>query len=438
MKTYYNLRIIAAKAVSQVLDQGQSLGALLPPLQAPLSKRDRALLQELCFGIMRVLPQLEWILCQLMKKPLTGKQYPLHCLLMVGLYQLIYTRIPAHAALSETVEGAVVLKQPQLKRLINGVLRQFQRQKTTLLAEAAKLDIRHLHPVWLQKRILAAWPAQYEQIINANNQRPPMWLRVNRRHHSRDAYLTLLANADIAAVTYPQLPDAIRLETPSNVGCLPGFDQGWVTVQDASAQGCALLLAPQDGEAILDLCAAPGSKTTHLLEIAPAARVTALDVDEQRAARIHDNLQRLGMKAEVIIGDGRTPDDWCGNRLFDRILLDAPCSATGVIRRHPDIKWLRREGDIAEAAELQRQILHTAWRILKPGGIFLYATCSILPEENCAQIATFLASHPDAQLQETGEAAAPGLQCLPSPTSGDGFFYAKMRKGRRPTENVPS
>lgn len=428
MKTQYNLRVIAARAVAQVLYQGQSLGALLPPLQAPLSEKDRTLLQELCFGIMRVLPQLEWLLRQLMAKPLTGKQRPVHYLLMVGLYQLIYTRIPPHAALAETVEGAVAMKRPQLKGLINGVLRQFQRQQPALLADAERQDIRHLHPSWLQKRILAAWPAQYAQIIDANNQRPPMWLRVNRLHHSRDAYLALLAGAEIAAVAHWQLPDAIRLEMPCNVGRLPGFDRGWVTVQDASAQYCALLLAPRDGETILDLCAAPGGKTTHILEIAPAARVMAVDVDAQRAARIHDNLQRLGMQAEVMIGDGRTPDDWRNGMLFDRILLDAPCSATGAIRRHPDIKWLRRDGDIAELAELQRQILCAAWQVLKPGGTLLYATCSILPEENRRQIAAFLADHPNALLQETGDAAAPGLQCLPSPTSGDGFFYAKMIK----------
>ncbi|BAE75523.1 Ribosomal RNA small subunit methyltransferase B [Sodalis glossinidius str. 'morsitans'] len=428
MKTHYNLRVIAARAVAQVLDQGQSLGALLPPLQAPLSEKDRALLQELCFGIMRVLPQLEWLLRQLMAKPLTGKQRPVHYLLMVGLYQLTYTRIPPHAALAETVEGAVAMKRPQFKGLINGVLRQFQRQQPALLADAERQDIRHLHPSWLQKRILAAWPAQYAQIIDANNQRPPMWLRVNRLHHSRDAYLALLAGTDIAAVAHSQLPDAIRLEMPCNVGRLPGFDRGWVTVQDASAQGCALLLAPQNSETILDLCAAPGGKTTHILEIAPAARVMAVDVDGQRAARIHDNLQRLGMQAEVVIGDGRTPDAWRSGMLFDRILLDAPCSATGVIRRHPDIKWLRRDGDIAELAELQRQILCAAWRVLKLGGTLLYATCSILPEENRGQIAAFLADHPDALLQETGDAAAPGLQCLPVPTSGDGFFYAKMIK----------
>ncbi|OZI15623.1 16S rRNA (cytosine(967)-C(5))-methyltransferase [Sodalis-like symbiont of Philaenus spumarius] len=431
MKTHYNLLVIAARAVAKVLDQGQSLGALLPPLQAPLSEKDRALLQELCFGIMRVLPQLEWLLRQLMAKPMTGKQRPLHYLLMVGLYQLIYTRIPPYAALAETVEDAVAMKRPQFKGLINGVLRQFQCQQPTLLTDAERQDIRHLHPSWLQKQILAAWPTQYTQIIDANNQRSPMWFRVNRLHHSRDAYLALLAGADIAAVSHPQLPDAIRLETPCNVGCLPGFDRGWVTVQDASAQGGALLLSPQNGETILDLCAAPGGKTTHILDIAPAARVIAVDVDAQRAARIHDNLQRLGMQAEVMISNGRTPDAWRSGTLFDRILLDAPCSATGVIRRHPDIKWLRRDGDIAELAELQRQILCAAWRVFKPGGTLLYTTCSILPEENRGQIAAFLADHPDALLQETGDAVAPGLQYLPAPTSGDGFFYAKMINGKR-------
>lgn len=430
MKQHYNLRVIAAEVVAQVLDHGQSLRVLLPSsLQVCMSEKDRALLQELCFGIMRVLPLLEWILRQLMEKALTGKQRLLHYLLVVGLYQLIYTRIPPHAALSETVEGAVALKHPHLKGLINGVLRQCQRQQAALLAEAEGLEICHLHPLWLKERIQAAWPVQYSQIIDANNQRPPMWLRVNRRHHSRESYLALMADVDIAAVAHPQIQDAIRLEMPSDVNRLPGFDRGWITVQDVSAQGCALLLSPLDGEMILDLCAAPGGKTTHILEIAPNARVTGVDIDGQRAERLYENLQRLGMQAEIIIGDGRTPDDWCGrNRRFDRILLDAPCSATGVIRRHPDIKWLRRDRDIAELTELQRQLLNAAWRILNNGGTLLYSTCSILPEENRGQIADFIAGHPDARLQETGDAAAPGLQYFPSPTAGDGFFYAKMLK----------
>lgn len=428
MKKHYNLRVVASKTVAKVLDQGQSLVALLASLKTIMSDKDRALLQELCFGIMRVLPQLEYILHRLMEKPLASKQRSVHYLLMVGLYQLIYTRIPPYAALAETVEGAVVLKCPQLKGLINGVLRQFQRQRKALLDEFFQLEISHLHPPWLHKRIVAAWPTQYAQIIDANNQRPPMWLRVNRQHHSRDAYLALLYEMDIHAVAHPQLPDAIRLETPCNISHLPGFDLGWVTVQDASAQRCALLLDPQNGETILDLCAAPGGKTTHILEIAPTAHVIAVDLEMTRAVRIHENLLRLRMQAEVVIGDGRTPDDWCGNKLFDRILLDAPCSATGVIHRHPDIKWLRRETDITKLANLQRQILYAAWRILKPGSTLLYATCSILPEENSRQISSFIAGHPDAKLQEIGDSATPGLQCLPSPIWGDGFFYAKMIK----------
>lgn len=432
MKTHYNLRAIAARCVAQVLDQGQSLGTVLPAVPATIGDKDRALLQELCFGIMRVLPQLEGFIRQLMDKPLTGKQRPVHYLLMVGLYQLLYTRIPAHAALAETVEGAVALKRPQLKGLVNGVLRQFQRQQEALQAQAATQDSRYWHPSWLLKRLQLAWPDQWPAIVEANNQRPPMWLRVNRLHHSREQYLALLQQAGIVAYPHNSLPEAVRLDTPCSVGSLPGFASGWVTVQDASAQGCAYLLNPQPGERILDLCAAPGGKTTHILELAPTARVTAVDVDQARAARIHENLQRLGQQAKVVVGDGRQPEAWSDGERWDRILLDAPCSATGVIRRHPDIKWLRRDSDIAELAALQRAILTAVWPFLKPGGTLLYATCSILPEENSQQIAAFLQSQPDAELIETGDRQHPGRQCLPAPEQGDGFFYAKLIKDGRP------
>lgn len=432
MNKRYNLRAIAAKAVAQVLDHGQSLSQLLPTLQSALDDKDRALLQELCFGILRTLPQLEWIIGQLMAKPLTGKQRPVHYLLMVGIYQLLYTRIPPHAALAETVEGAVVLKAPQLKGLVNGVLRQFQRQQEELLAASGEKESRFLHPTWLVKRLQLAYPSHWQAIIEANNQRPPMWLRVNRLHHSREEYLALLAQAEIAASPHPTLPEAVRLDVPCNVGRLPGFERGWVTVQDASAQGCALLLAPQPDEDILDLCAAPGGKTTHILELAPGARVTAVDIDPQRLARIKENLLRLGQHARVLVGDGTRPGEWNQDQSWDRILLDAPCSATGVIRRHPDIKWLRRDRDIAELAALQSQILNATWPLLKPGGTMLYATCSVLPEENSGQISAFLAGHPDAQLVETGDAGHPGRQCFPAADDGDGFFYAKMIKSDAP------
>lgn len=306
MKNNYNLRSIAAKAIGQVLDQGQSLSTVLPALQTTISDKDRGLLQELCFGTLRVLPQLEWCIQQLMAKPLTGKQRTLHYLLMVGLYQLLYTRIPAHAVLAETVEGTVALKRPQLKGLINGVLRQFQRQQEELLQRAANNDSRYLHPSWLLKRLQQAYPANWEQIVDANNQKPPMWLRVNRLHHTREAYLQLLNDAGIAAEPHADYADAVRLLAPCAVTDLHGFADGWVTVQDASARGCVDLLDPQDGEQILDLCAAPGGKTTHILEAAPKAHVMAVDIDEQRLARVKENLQRLRLHAEVKLGDGRT------------------------------------------------------------------------------------------------------------------------------------
>ncbi|ACS84249.1 16S rRNA (cytosine(967)-C(5))-methyltransferase RsmB [Musicola paradisiaca] len=428
MKSKYNLRSIAAAVIAQVLDHGQSLSQSLPAVQRDIAEKDRALLQELCFGVLRVLPQLDWCIGQLMAKPLTGKQRVLHYLLMVGLYQLLYTRIPPHATLAETVEGATALKRPQLKGLINGVLRQFQRQQEELVQKMQKTSALHAHPEWLLTRLKKAYPETWQDIIDANNQHPPMWLRVNRQHNERDGYIALLQEQGIPASKHPDYQDAIKLDTPSPVTSLPGFEQGWITVQDASAQGCAYWLDPQNNEDILDLCAAPGGKTTHILEIAPKARVLAVDVDEHRLARVKENLQRLRQHADVRQGDGRVPEEWCGDSQFDRILLDAPCSATGVIRRHPDIKWLRRDSDIVELANLQREILDAIWPRLKIGGTLVYATCSILPEENQQQIISFLQRHADAVLRETGSPEKPGVQKLPSPQDGDGFFYAKLIK----------
>lgn len=427
MKKATNLRSLAAQLIERVVDKGESLSAILPGAQKALADKDGALLQELCFGVMRTLPQLEALIGKLMERPLTGKQRVLHYLIMVGLYQVLYTRVPAHAALAETVAGAEVLKRANLKGLINGVLRQFQRQQEALIAEVDQGPQRYWHPSWLLKRLQAAWPEQWQQIVEANNQRPPMWLRVNRQHHSREEWLALLQAEEKAAFT-GDTPDALRLESPAPVSQLPGFDQGWATVQDLSAQRCALLLEPQDNERILDLCAAPGGKTTHILEIAPKANVLAVDIDEQRLSRVHENLQRLGMQAEVCQGDGRKPEEWCGEQQFDRILLDAPCSATGVIRRHPDIKWLRRDRDIAELASLQREILQAVWPRLKSGGTMIYATCSILPEENHQQIAAFLAEHDDAIAEKLPQGEINGWQVFPSVDGGDGFFYAKLMK----------
>ncbi|EPF13248.1 Ribosomal RNA small subunit methyltransferase B [Cedecea davisae] len=428
MKKTQNLRSLAAQTIEQVVEQGQSLSNVLPTMQQKVSDKDRALLQELCFGVLRTLPQLEWLVGKLMSRPMTGKQRTIHYLIMVGFYQLLYTRIPAHAALAETVEGAIAIKRQAFKGLINGVLRQFQRQQESLMAEAAKHESRFLHPSWLLQRLKKAYPDCWQAIIEANNQRPPMWLRVNRQHHTREAWLQLLAEAGLEGHAHPEYRDAVRLDSPAPVLALPGFEQGWVTVQDASAQGCVDLLDPQNGETILDLCAAPGGKTTHIMEAAPGAKVMAVDVDAQRLKRVHENLERLGMNAEVKLGDGRFPAQWCGDAKFDRILLDAPCSATGVIRRHPDIKWLRRDRDIPELVALQKEILDAIWPHLKSGGTMVYATCSVLPEENKEQVTAFLARHADAKLVETGDEKTPGIQNLPAAEDGDGFYYAKLIK----------
>ena len=425
MKNTYNLRSIAATAINQVLDNGQSLSTVLPDLQRNINDKDKALLQEICFGVLRYLPKLEWFISQLMEKPLTGKQRTLHYLIMVGIYQLLYTRIPPHAALAETVNGAVALKKPQLKGLINGVLRSFQRQQVQLEERITNNTSQYLHPSWLLKRLQTAYPDDWQSIIEANNQRPPMWLRVNSQHHTATQYLNLLEQSEITAHLHSSHPNAIHLDEPTAVSRLPGFEDGWSTVQDVSAQGCAELLEPQNGENILDLCAAPGGKTTHILELAPKANVIAVDIDELRLKRVKENLIRLKQHAVVIQGDGTQPETWAQGQQFDRILLDAPCSATGVIRRHPDIKWLRRDSDINELAQLQSQILEAIWPYLKPGGTLVYATCSIMPEENGKQIQSFLSKHNDACLNDGTDA---GLQILPSTNGGDGFFYARLVK----------
>ena len=427
-------RATAAQVLFKVVDQGYSLSSALPTAMQQVAPRDKALLQELCFGTLRWLSRLEAIAGKLMSKPLKGKQRPLHFLLLVGLYQLFYTRIPPHAALSETVNGCRLLKADALRGLLNGVLRNAQREQESLFAEVDKQEAaRFAHPGWLLKRLKQAYPAQWQQIAGQNNERPPMWLRINRRQSDAVGYQQQLAAAGIMA-THPDTAadSALLLAEPMDVQQLPGFAEGACSVQDGAAQFAACLLDPQPGEWILDACAAPGGKTAHLLERQPAlAGLVAVDADPQRLLRVNENLTRLQLQAQVLAGDASTPDAWWTGPLFDRILLDAPCSATGVIRRHPDIKWLRRPEDIGELVKLQAKILEALWHKLKPGGTLLYATCSVLPDENREQISRFLAAHNDAQWQAivAGETEdAPGWQLLPGENNMDGFYYAKLIK----------
>ncbi|EKE8762844.1 16S rRNA (cytosine(967)-C(5))-methyltransferase RsmB [Vibrio cholerae] len=423
-----NVRAAAASALYQVVDLGHSLSNALPAAQQQIRPRDHALLQEICYGVLRQLPRLESISQALMEKPLKGKQRVFHFLILVGLYQLSFMRIPAHAAVGETVEGAQDLQGPRLRGLINAVLRNYQRGQEGLDAQATSHDAgRYGHPGWLLKLLKESYPEQWQQIVEANNSKAPMWLRVNHQHHTRAEYQALLEQAGIVTTPHAQAEDALCLETPCDVHQLPGFAEGWVSVQDAAAQLALTYLAPQAGELILDCCAAPGGKTAHILERTPESQVVAIDCDETRLKRVQENLQRLRLTAQVICGDARYPQQWWQGEQFDRILLDAPCSATGVIRRHPDIKWLRRADDIAALAELQREILDAMWQQLKPGGSLVYATCSITPQENRLQVKAFLERTPDARLVGS-DPAQPGRQILPGEEAMDGFYYAVLNK----------
>ncbi|AJR07021.1 16S rRNA (cytosine(967)-C(5))-methyltransferase RsmB [Photobacterium gaetbulicola] len=423
-----NVRAAAAKVIYQVVDQGQSLSTALPAAQQDIKERDHALLQEICYGVLRWLPRLESITQQLMDKPLKGKQRVFHHLILVGLYQLGYMRIPPHAAVAETVNATKNLKKPQLRGLINAILRNYQRQQESLDEQATSHDAgRYGHPGWLLKLLKASYPEQLDRITTANNTKAPMWLRVNRQHHTRDAYRALLDEAGIETEIHSEAPDALKLHAPCDVNKLPGFADGWVSVQDAAAQLSVEYLQPQAGELILDCCAAPGGKTAHIMERQPDTQVVAIDCDDNRLKRVHDNLQRLNLKAQVLCADARHPEQWWQGEQFDRILLDAPCSATGVIRRHPDIKWLRRADDIAALAQLQSEIVDAMWQQLKPGGTLVYATCSITPQENSEQVKAFLERTADAELIGS-DRQQPGRQILPGEQDMDGFYYAVMRK----------
>ncbi|WP_301098653.1 16S rRNA (cytosine(967)-C(5))-methyltransferase RsmB [Otariodibacter sp.] len=422
-------RAISAQIIRQVLDEGKSLSALIPQIQQEVDVKDLPFIQEITFGVCRVLPRLESIIKLLVAKPLKGKTRLVHCLLLVGLYQLLYMRVPAHSAVDEVVNATKTLKLDSFRALTNGVLRRFLREQDSILAKVDK-HWQTLHPEWLVNKLKKAYP-HWREIIEANNQRPPMWLRVNTQQISTNDYAKLLGD-NVATDNANEIPDsAIRLVNPQAVTSLPNFATGGVTVQDAHAQWSAHWLEPQNGEWILDACAAPGGKTTHILELAPQANVIAVDIESSRLKRVEENLQRLGQHATVLCGDATQPEQWLEeDKLFDRILLDAPCSATGVIRRHPDIKWLRKESDIEELAELQRKILSALWKKLKPNGVLLYATCSVLPEENSLQIKRFVEKTRSAKLVEislNGKKITE-KQFFPTLNGGDGFFYAKLIK----------
>lgn len=429
----YNLRALAARCCYDVVDQGLSLSEALPKAQALTDNAlDKALLQEICFGVLRYLPQLEAVCGQLMLKPLIKQLRPLQFLLYVGIYQLKFMRIPDHAAISETVDAARELKGQSLTKLINGVLRNVQRQQQLFNFDNAPDAVKYNHPGWLIKALQQAYPDNWQAILEANQHKAPLWLRVNVSKIDATDYAAALTRAGIEySRPLADLPAAIKLTQAQDVTSLPGYTEGWFSVQDAAAQYAAVLLNAKNGQRVLDACCAPGGKSCHILELAPQAELTALDKDPKRLLRVHDNLARLGLKATVMAADAAEPDSWWQGEQFDRILLDVPCSATGVIRRHPDIRWLRKHADIAVLAELQQRILSQCWQLLAPGGTLLYATCSVLPQENQQQIAQFLQQHSNAQLQPAPQQSTHqqfGWQLLPGEQDGDGFFYAILHK----------
>ena len=426
-----NIRLVAAKVVSRVLQDGQSLTAALDQAFLDIeSAKDRAFIQALCYGVCRQFHRLDFILSQILDKPL--KDTDVKALALVGLYQLNFMRVKPHAAVSETVLAA--RKKPWAKSLINAVLRTYLREQEGLEHKADTCQAAALsHPDWLIKQIEQDWPEQALTILQENNLQPPMVLRVNLAKTSREHYLHLLTEQDISAEAVSFCSSAIRLDKPVPVELLPGFADGLVSVQDTAAQLAAGLLNVQPGQRVLDVCAAPGGKTAHLLENqAQLKELVAVDIDASRMQRVSETMQRLGLQATRVVGDAANPDDWWDGKLFDRILLDAPCSALGVIRRHPDIKLLRRAEDIGQLQALQKSILQAVWPLLAPGGLLLYATCSILKQENEQQIQAFLAEYGDAfELPihaDWGTVGVCGRQIVTGESAMDGFYYALLGK----------
>lgn len=428
-----NPRLLAIKNFLKVQD-GRSIDVVLANLPEGLQDQDRALVAELSYGLCRWYFRLQAMVAPRLRKPLKHKDRDVHTALLLGVYQLVYSRMPPHAALSTAVDAVKAMNKQWATKLVNGVLRGIQREQADIEALADRDDsAKYAQAPWFVKSIKAAWPNDWVEVLSALQQRPPMTLRVNVRQFSRDEYAQALLNVDIQSQAVASVSSALTLDKPTAVPALPSFSEGSVFVQDAAAQLAALLLDVKPDQVILDACAAPGGKTTHILEQADNLKVIALDVDEKRLLRVEENLQRMGCDAEVVVADAANPENtaW-GVQQYDRILLDAPCSATGVMRRHPDIKLLRRASDIKTLVALQGTILKKLWQLLKPGGKLLYATCSILPDENDLQVSAFIRATASAReialSEDWGHKRQAGRQILPGEQGMDGFYYALLEK----------
>jgi len=381
----------------------------------------------------------------LLKKPFKDKDVDIYCLLLIGLYQLMYMRVPEYAAVTETVNASRALKKNWASGLLNAVLRNFQRERDSLSEKVNQMDSAlYAHPDWMLQQIRSDWPENWRAIVDSNNHRAPMSLRVNIHRHKRDEYGGQLVATEIPFSNATHADAGIILKQPVDIEQLPGFFDGSVSVQDTAAQLAATLLDVGKGMRVLDACSAPGGKTAHILELEPQLeKLTAVEIDPARMVRVGENLQRLSLEnlslgnsnstVSLLQGDVSRPETWWDNQLFDRILLDAPCSATGVIRRHPDIKLLRRAEDIKELAKRQAQMLDSLWPLLKAGGMLLYSTCSIMRRENDHQIQNFLKRQSGVRERiiraDWGHTCDVGRQIFPGEDDDmDGFYYACLEK----------
>ena len=425
-------RSVAHDILIKIMIHGRSLATVRSDADE-LEPRERGHAMELVHGVLRWRWKLEYILNGLLKKPLRSKEQSLQILLLLALFELLELSTPDYAVVNEAVKLSRLGGRSWASGMVNAVLRSFIRDREHCLAQLSSDEALYSHPGWFIDVVQHDWPDHWQSILQANNQRPPFWLRVNRRQYAIEEYRKLLQQQGLESVTHSHAHEALKLAHSLDVKSLPGFEQGSVSVQDAAAQLAAGLLNVEAGQRVLDLCAAPGGKTCHLLEMQPAIKaMVAVELDEQRMLRVRENLDRLQLEAELVVADASNSPSWWDGDYFERILVDAPCSASGVIRRHPDIKSLRREQDLLSLVVLQQQILHQAWQMLSPGGELLYVTCSVLRQENEQQISRLLAAFSDASEQvidqNWGQACLHGRQLFPGDEDADGFYFARLRK----------
>jgi 16S rRNA (cytosine967-C5)-methyltransferase len=432
-----NARLSATLALTQVIGFGRSLADCLEPALADLKDaRDRALAQQLCYGVLRFFHKLQALNNELLSKPFKKADQDIECLILIGLYQLLELRIPAHAAISATVDVAKQLRKMWAVKLVNAVLRNFQRQQVDLIEKITKNPTaKYSHPRWILQKFQQDWADDWEKLAEANLQQAPMSVRVNLQKVSRENYLELLKNQEITAHLISNTSAGLRLEKAVDVEKLPYFSDGWVSVQDGAAQFAGEILDVFENAQVLDACAAPAGKTAHLLEKNHRLKMWALDKEERRILQIHNTLNRLNLLSENVTikaVEAQNIEKWWNGQLFDRILLDAPCSGSGVIRRHPDIKLLRKPQDIQTLVEQQKQLLDAVWSVLAKGGKLLYATCSVFREENDLQMQAFIQRHTDAKPLEIafqcGRNMPIGRQILSGQENLDGFYYALLQK----------